>query len=96
MSHPVERLFLISKDVVDVLLMLAEFLTQNSDVKDLFFGASSTTSASLVFGYDFLCLWFQSVQDDFQHHFAHMADEAYGSVVLTELQVSILADCDNE
>ena len=70
--------------LVDVLLVLAVFLTQNSDVEDLFCGASSTKKTSLLFGYDLFCLWFQ---DDFQEHFARMTNEADGSVVLTELQI---------
>ena len=81
MPHPVERLFKINKDVADVLLMLAVFLTQNSDVEDLFCGTSSTTKASLLFGYDLLSLWFQqSIQNDFQHHFARITDETDGFV----------------
>ena len=40
MPHPVEPLFKINnKDVVDVLLVLAVFFTQNSDVEDLFLSA---------------------------------------------------------
>ena len=83
MPHPVERLFTINKDVEDVLLVLTAFLTQNSDVEDLFRGASFTAKISLLFGCDLLCLWFQSNQDDFQHCFACMTNEADGSVALS-------------
>ena len=82
--------------MIYILLMLAAFLPQNSDVEDLFCGTSSTTKASLILGHDLLCLWFQSVQNNFQHHFAHMSDQAVGSVVLTELQISFLRKCDDE
>ena len=46
----------INKDVVDVLLVLAVLLTRNSDGEDLFCGTSSTSKASLLFGYDLLFL----------------------------------------
>ena len=82
--------------MVDVLLLLAVFLSQNSDVEDLLCCTSSTTKTNLLFGYDLLCLGFQSVRNDFQHHFAHVTDEADGSVVLTELQISFRGECDDE
>ena len=69
--------------MVDVLLVLAAFLTRNSDVEDLFCGTSSTMKTSLLFGDDLLCLRFQSIQNDFQHHFARMTTGADGFVVLT-------------
>ena len=75
MPHPVERLFKVNKDVVDVLLVLAVFFTHISDVEDLFCDASSTAKTNLLFGYRLFCLWFQSVQDDFHHHFARMTNE---------------------
>jgi len=96
MPHPVECLFKINKDVVEVLLVLTVFLTQNSNVEDLLCGTSSTSKASLLFSYAIFCLWLQSIQNDFQHHFAHMNNEADGSVVLTEVHVSFLGECDDE
>ena len=82
--------------LVHVLLVLAVILPQNSDIQDLFCGASSNAKTSLLFGCDLLCLWFQSVQDDFQYHFARMTNEANGSVVLTELQIFFLGECDDD
>ena len=85
-----------NQEAVDASLVLVVFLTQNSDVEDLFCGASSTTKNSLLFGYELLCLWFESIKDDFQHHFARMTNEADGSVVLRELQISFVGECDDE
>ena len=37
----------------------------------------------------FLSVGFKPIQDDFQHDFARMTDEAESSVVLAELQVAL-------
>ena len=36
------------------------------------------------------------IQDDFQHDFARMTDEADSSVVLAELQVALFRECNNQ
>ena len=36
------------------------------------------------------------VQDDFQHDFARMTDEADSSIVLAELQVALFRECNNQ
>ena len=36
------------------------------------------------------------IQDDFQHDFAGMTDEADSSVVLAELQVALFRECNNQ
>ena len=41
-------------------------------------------------------LGFKPIQDDFQHDFARMTDEADGSVVLAELQVALFRECVNQ
>ena len=41
-------------------------------------------------------LGFKPIQDDFQHDFARMTDEADCSVVLAELQVALFRDCNNQ
>ena len=94
MPHSIKRLLEVDEEVVDV-LMLAVLFAQDSKVEDLFCGAPSTAKSSLLFRYD-LCLRFQSVQNDLQHHFACMADKADGSVILAELQVSFLGKGDDE
>ena len=38
-------------------------------------------------------LGFQPIQDDFQHDFARMTDEADSSVVLAELHVALFREC---
>ena len=39
---------------------------------------------------------FQPIQDDFQHDFARMTDEADSSVVLAELLVALFRECNNQ
>ena len=45
---------------------------------------------------DLFSLRFQPIQDDFQHDFARMTDEADSSVVLAELQVALFRECNNQ
>ena len=45
---------------------------------------------AVFFSYYFFSLGLKSNQDDFQHDFARMTDEADSSVVLAELQVALL------
>ena len=70
--------------------------TQDSKVEDLFCGASSGSEHSLFFSNDLFCLGFKPFQDDFQHDFARMTDEADSSVVLAELFVALLRKCNNQ
>ena len=44
----------------------------------------------------FFSLGFKPIQDDFQHDFARMTDEADSSVVLAELQVALFRECSNQ
>ena len=89
LPNPVESLLEVYEDVVEVLLVL------NAKVEDLLCGIPSWSEACLFFGDDFLCLWLQSVQYDLQHDFAWVTDEAYCSVVLALLQVTLLGKCDD-
>ena len=50
--------------MVEVLLVLEIFLTEDSKVEDLLYGAPSCSEACLFFSDDFLRLWFHSVQYD--------------------------------
>ena len=68
--------------------MLEVLFIQDSKIEDLFCGASSGSEPSLFFSNYFFSLGFQPIQDDFQHDFARMTDEADSSVVLAELQVA--------
>ena len=61
--------------MVQILLMLEVFFTQDSKVEDLFCGASSGSEPSLFFSNYFFSLGFKLIQDDF----ARMTDEAYCS-----------------
>ena len=82
--------------MVQILLMLVVLFTQDSKVEDLFCGASSGSEPSLFFSNYFFSLGFQPIQDDFQHDFARMTDEADSSVVLAELQIALFRECNNQ
>ena len=97
--HTLSKAFLKSMKTwyrVQILLMLEVLFTQNSKVEDLFCGASSGSEPSLFFSNYFFSLGFQPIQDDFQHDFARMTDEADSSVVLAELQVALFRECNNQ
>ena len=96
MPYSVKGVFEINEDMVQILLMLEVLFTQDSKVEDLFCGASSGSEPSLFFSNYFFSLGFQPVQDDFQHNFAQMTDEADSSVVLAELQVAFFRECNNQ
>ena len=95
MPNPVKGLLEIYEDMVEVLLVLVIFLTENAQVEDLLCGTPSFSEACLFFSDDLLCLWLHFVQYDLQHDFAWVTDEAYCSVVLALLQVAILVKCDD-
>ena len=59
--------------------MLEVLFTQDSKVEDLFFGASSDSEPSLFFSNYFFSLGFKPFQDDFQHDFARISNEAASS-----------------
>ena len=71
--------------MVQILLMLEVNFTQDSKVKDLFCGASPSSEPNLLSGNYLFSLGFKPIQDDFQHDFARITDEADSSVVLAEL-----------
>ena len=71
--------------MVQILLMLEVHFTQDFRVKDLFCGAPSSSEPSLFFSNFLFSLGFKPIQDDFQHDFARMTDEADSFVVLAEL-----------
>ena len=71
MPNPVEGFFEVYEDMVEVLLVLEIFLTQNAQVEELLCGTPSCSEAYLFFGDDLLRLWLQSVQfSSVQHDFA--------------------------
>ena len=73
----------------------SEGLTQQGSYQDLFCGASFGSEPSLFFSNYFFSLGFKPIQDDFQHDFARMTDEADSSVVLAEQQVALFSECNN-
>ena len=86
MPYPVEGFIEVSEDMLQNSLMLEILFTQDSEVEDLFRGASTGSEPSLFFSkYYLFSLGFKPIQDDFQHDSARVTDEAGGSVVLAEL-----------
>ena len=71
--------------MVQILLMLKTFFTQDSEVEDLFCGASPSSEPSLFFSNNLFSLGFEPVQDDLQHDFPWMTDKANASVFLALL-----------
>ena len=69
MPNPVKGLLEVYEDMVEVLLVLEIFLTENALFEDLLCGIPSCSEACLFFGDDLLRLWLQSVQYDLQHDF---------------------------
>ena len=82
--------------MVQILLTLEVLFTQDSKVEDLFCGACSGSEPSLFFSNYFFSLGFQPIQDDFQHDFARMTDEADSFVALAELQCALFRECNNQ
>ena len=64
--------------------MFKILFTQDSEIGNPFCGAPSSSEPSVFFSNYFFGLGLKSVQDDFQHDFATMTNEADGSVFLTE------------
>ena len=95
MPNHAEGLLEVYEDMIEVLLVLEIFLTENAEVEDLLCGAPTCSEACLFFSNDLLRLWLQSIQYDLQHDFAWVTDEADCSVVLTLMQVAFLGKCDD-
>ena len=62
--------FKIDEYMVQILLVLGVLFTQDSEVEDLFCGASSGSEPSLFFSNYLFSLGFKPIQDNFQHDFA--------------------------
>ena len=62
--------------MVQIVLMLEVLFTQDSKVEDLVCGAPSSSEPRLFFSNYLFSLGFKPIQDDFQHDFARMTDEA--------------------
>ena len=95
MPNPVERPLEVYEDLVEVLLVLEIFLTEDPWVEILLRGAPSRSEACLFFSNDLLRLRLQSDRYDLQHDFARVADETDRSVILAPLQVAFLGKCDD-
>ena len=82
-----------TEDMLQIQLMLE---VQDSKVEDLFCCVSSGSEPSLFFSNYFFSLRLKPIQNDFQHEFARMTDEADRSVVLIELKVALFGECYNQ
>ena len=91
MPNPVEGFLEVYEDMIEDLLVLEIFLTEDSQVEDLLCGTPSCSEASLFFSDDRLRLWLKFLQ----HDLAWVADKADCSVVLALLQVAFLGKCDD-
>ena len=80
--------------MVQILLML--LFTQDSEVEDLFCCTSPGSEPSLFFSNNLFSLGFEPVQDDSQHDFTWMTDEANGSVFLAEPYVALFRESNNQ
>ena len=76
MPNLAEGLPEVYEDIVEALLVLEIFLTEDSQVEDLLCGAPSCVEACLFFSDDPLHLWLQSIQYDLQHDFAWVTDDS--------------------
>ena len=83
--YPVDGFLEISETLLGILLMLEVLFTQDSEVEDMFCCASSGFELGLFFSNYLFGFGSKYIQDDFQHDFARVTDEADGSVVLAEL-----------
>ena len=75
--------------------MLQVFLAEDPEIEYLICGAPSSSETCLLICNDLFCLWLEPVYDGLQHDLTGMADKADGSVVLAQLQVAFLWECDN-
>ena len=84
MPYPAKDFLEINEDMIQFLLKLEVLFTQDSEVEDLFHGASSGSELGLFFSNYLFSLGFKHIQDDFQHGFARVTDEADGSVIISD------------
>ena len=64
MLYPVKCFFEIFEGTIQILLMLKVLFTQDSEVVDLFCGASPGSEPSLFFTNNLFSLGYEPVQDD--------------------------------
>ena len=60
MPHPVECLFEVNEDMIEVLLVLQVPLTKYPEVEDLLCSAAFWAEACLFLSNDLLCFWLQT------------------------------------
>ena len=70
--------------------MLEVLFTKDSKVEDLLCGAPTSSEPSLFFSTYFFSLGIKPIQDDFQHDFAQMTDEADSPLILAKCKLLFL------
>ena len=60
-QYPIKGLLEVYKDMVEILLMLQVFLTEDPEIEYLFCGAPSGSETRLLFCNDLFCLWLEFV-----------------------------------
>ena len=83
-------------DVVKLLLVVEVLFHDDSQVEYLFSCAAPWPEACLLFCYNFLCLWLQSVQNYFEHYFTRVANQADSTIILALLKIAFLGEGDNQ
>ena len=95
MPYSVKGLLEVYEDMVEILLMLQVFLTEDLEMnicsQVLLSALKSACSSAIISS---ACVWslFRMI---FSMTLTRMADKADGSVVLAQLQVAFLWECDN-
>ena len=94
MPYSVKGFFEINEDMVQILLIWRYFLHRILRLKIC--SVVLLPALNPAFSNYFFSLGFKPIQDDSQHDFARMTDEADSSVVLAELQVALFRECNNQ
>ena len=90
MPYSVKGFFEIDEDMVQILLVLEVLFTQDSEVEDLFCGASSGSEPSLFFSNYFFSLGFKPIQDNFLHIYTHTQKNNKKHHLKSELHTSFI------
>ena len=81
MPYPVKGLLEVYEDMVEILLMLQAFLTEDPEIEYLFCGAPSGSETCLLFCNDHFCLWLKTKKKQKKYglfHFPAISESSYG------------------
>ena len=94
MPYPVKGLLEVYEDMVEILLMLQVFLAEDPEIEYLFCGATSGSETCLIFAWSSAMISSAYSWSLFRIIF-NMTLLGWLSVVLAQLQVAFLWECDN-